>query len=154
MRIKSRGKASLSGALSLCAVLSVGACAPQYENHGYVPPVEELERIRVGVDTRESVAATVGVPTASGMLDDSGYYYVRSRQRALGFLAPEEVEREVVAISFASNGVVENVERFGLERGQVVTLTRRVTTSALKDNNFLRQLLSNIGRLGPAGLGG
>jgi outer membrane protein assembly factor BamE (lipoprotein component of BamABCDE complex) len=149
-----RAKARLFGALSLCAVLSVAGCAPQFENHGYVPPEDQLEQIRVGVDTRESVTATVGVPTSSGVLNDGGYYYVRSRQRALGFLAPEEVEREVVAISFTSGGVVENVERFGLERGQIVPLTRRVTTSPVKNNNFLRQLLSNIGRLGPAGLGG
>ena len=46
------------------------------------------------------------------------------------------------------NGQVENVERFGLEDGQVVALNRRVTTSNTRGVGFLRQLFSNIGNIG------
>jgi outer membrane protein assembly factor BamE (lipoprotein component of BamABCDE complex) len=70
------------------------------------------------------------------------------------FMAPRETEREVVAVSFDSNGVVQNVERFGLERGNVVTLDRRVTSSPISDKSFIRQLLGNIGRFNPAALAG
>ncbi|MFD2738746.1 outer membrane protein assembly factor BamE [Sulfitobacter aestuarii] len=153
MCTRSRVNPRILGTIVLGAVLSLSACAPQYKNYGYIPPEDQLERIRVGVDTRESVTETVGAPVASGVLEGSGYYYVRSRQRALGFLAPEEVEREVVAISFSDAGVVNNVERFGLERGRVVVLERRVTSAPVGSNSPLRKLLSNIGRLGPAGLG-
>lgn len=134
--------------------VALGGCAPQYSNHGYIPPEEDLELIEVGKDTRESVADKVGVPASSGVLNNSGYYYVRMRTRTVGPLAPREIDRQVVAISFADNGVVQNVERFGLERGQVVPLSRRVTTSAVSDNSFLRQLLGNIGRFNPTGFGG
>ena len=47
----------------------------------------------------------------------------------------------------AEEGKVENVERFGLENGQVVAISRRVTDSNIKGVGFLRQLLGNIGRL-------
>ena len=50
--------------------------------------------------------------------------------------------------------MVSNIETFGLEKGQVVPLTRRVSDSAVTDKSFLRQLLGNIGRIGPSGLGG
>ena len=74
-------------------------------------------------------------------------------KRAIGQLASKEIERQVVAISFSSNGVVQNIERFGLERGEVVQISRRVTSSSVKDKSFLRQLLGNIGRFSP-GFGG
>ncbi len=139
----------------VCALgASLGACAPQYANHGYIPPQEDLEQINVGVDTRATVAETIGTPSTAGVVNESGFYYVRSRKRTFGALAPREVEREVLAISFDGAGVVSNVERFGLERGQVVPLARRVTTSGVGDSGFLRQLLGNIGRFNPAGLAG
>lgn len=153
MRILNQtAKAGLrAGGLSL--VLFIGACAPQYQNHGYVPPADQLAQVVVGADTKDSVTQKIGVPTAGGLVGDDSYYYVKTRKRALGFLAPEEVEREVVAISFTNGGVVSNVERFGLERGQVVPLERRVTTSPVSDNSFLRQLLRNLGRFSPAAFG-
>ncbi|KIN64844.1 Lipoprotein [Sulfitobacter noctilucicola] len=141
-------------AAALVTALGLSGCAPQFSNHGYIPPEDDLELISIGADTRESVAEKVGVPTSSGVLTDSAYYYVRMRTRTIGPLAPQEIERQVLSISFADNGVVENIERFGLERGQVVPLSRRVTTSPVSDNSFLRQLLGNIGRFSPSALGG
>lgn len=138
----------------LVVAVSVSGCVAQFQNHGYIPPQEDLDQIVVGVDTRATVEDSVGVPSSAGVLDSSGYYYVRSRKRSLAFFAPKEVEREVLAISFDSAGVVQNVERFGLERGQVVPISRRVTTSGVGNSTFLRQLLGNIGRFNPAALSG
>lgn len=130
--------------------LSLAACSPQFSNHGYIPPPEDLALIEVGTDTRDSVAEKIGVPTSAGVLNDSGYYYVRMRTRSIGPMRPQEIDRQVLAISFTETGVVQNVERFGLERGQVVPLERRVTDASVGDNTFLRQLLGNIGRFNPA----
>jgi outer membrane protein assembly factor BamE (lipoprotein component of BamABCDE complex) len=91
-------------------------------------------------------------PSATGsIVGDSGIYYVRSRVRSFGMFEPEVVEREVVAVSFNASGVVSNVERFGLERGQVVPLSRRVTEANVDNRGFLQQLLGNVGRIGPGG---
>lgn len=139
---------------ALGLALALVACSPQVRNHGYIPPPEDLEQLVVGQDTRETVAEKVGVPVSSGVLNDGGYYYVRMRTRSIGPLARTTTEREVLAISFASNGVVENIERFGLERGQVVPLSRRVTSSPVSNQSFIRQLLGNLGRFRPAGLSG
>lgn len=144
--------------LTLIAVpvlaFSLGACSPQFKNHGYFPPQDQLDEIAVGVDTRDTVAETVGTPSSAGVLNDSGYYYVRSRVRTLGMLRPAVVDRQVLAISFDSAGVVSNIERFGLEKGQVVPLARRVTDSGVTNKTFLRQLLGNIGRFNPAAFQG
>lgn len=128
------------------ALLVIAGCSAQYRNHGYVPVEDDLSNIVVGVDTRDSVAETIGAPSTGGVLKDSGYYYVQSRVRHYAYRAPEVVERQVVAISFDKRGVVRNIERFGLEDGNVITLERRVTDASVQDKSFLRQLLGNLGR--------
>lgn len=81
------------------------------------------------------------------MLNESGFYYVASQFRHYGAYAPEEISREVLAISFDANGVVSNIERFGLKDGRVITLSRRVTDDQAHDSTFVRQLLSSFGRV-------
>ncbi|MEM7295897.1 MAG: outer membrane protein assembly factor BamE, partial [Pseudomonadota bacterium] len=65
---------------------------------------------------------------------------------------PEPVEREVVVVSFGADDVVTNVERYGLEDGRVIALSRRVTDGPEQDSTFLRQLLGSIGRFDPTQL--
>jgi len=133
--------------LGLVVALAVAACSPVYRNHGYVPSDEELALIEVGKDTRESVAATLGRPSAEGLLNDVGWFYVQSRWKHSGAFEPKEIDRQVVSITFSEAGKVENIERFGLDKGNVVALSRRVTDSNVKGVGFLKQLMGNIGRL-------
>ena len=136
------------------ALLGLSGCAATYTNHGYVPPAEELDQIVVGIDTRSSVEETLGSSGSSSVREDDALYFVRSRVRTFAMLEPEVIERKVVAVSFDGNGVVQNVESFGLERGQVVQLTRRVTDSSVANKSFFRQLIGNIGSVTPQAFGG
>ncbi|WP_166415731.1 outer membrane protein assembly factor BamE [Cochlodiniinecator piscidefendens] len=131
----------------LAAVLALASCTSTYRNHGYVPLDEDLDNVIIGVDTQDSVAESIGRPTAAGILAGSGWYYVQSRWQHLAWRAPVEIEREVLAVSFDSDGVVQNIERFGLEDGNVVVLSRRVTDSNIEGVSFLQQLLGNFGVL-------
>ncbi len=134
-------------ALMVAGVVFLASCAAVYQNHGYVPTDEELALIEVGKDTRETVEATLGRPSSQGLLNDVGWFYVQSRWKHFGAMQPKEIDRQVVSITFTEDGVVENIERFGLEKGQVVAISRRVTDSNIKGMGFLKQLLGNIGRL-------
>jgi len=132
---------------ALAVVLGIlSACAPIVRSHGYIPPEEDLALLTVGVDTRDTVAAAVGQPTAAGIITTSGYYYVRSRWETWGPRAPKEVDRQVLALSFSEAGVLENIERFTLADGQVVVLSRRITSTSIRNVSFIRQLLGNVGR--------
>ena len=135
----------LAGVLGLAV-----ACTPMIRNHGYIPLPEDLSRVVIGQDTRESVIDIVGPPGTTGVLDGGNLYYVASQFRHYGAFAPEEINREVMVISFDAAGVLQNIERFGLEEGRVVVLSRRVTESSVRDTTFLRQLLGNVGRVNAA----
>lgn len=131
----------------LVTMLVLAACAPIYQNHGYVPSDEELALIEVGKDSRETVAATLGRPSASGLLNDVGWFYVQSRWQTRGGFEPKEIDRQVVSITFTEDGIVENVERFGLDDGRVVAISRRVTKPNIRGLTFLQQLFGSVGQL-------
>lgn len=130
---------------ALICTIAIAGCTTLYRSHGYVPSEEDLTQITVGVDSRETVADVVGAPSASGVLNATGFYYVESRVRHFAYRRPEVVEREVLAITFDSNGIVRNIERFGLQDGKVIELQKRVTDNAGESGTFLRQLLNNLG---------
>ncbi|GIT90492.1 outer membrane protein assembly factor BamE [Jannaschia pagri] len=128
-------------------LVGVTACSATFRNHGYVPDETDLQALVVGVDTRDTVETTVGRPSANGVLREDAWYYVRSRVRNFAYRAPETIERELVAISFADDGTVQNIERFGLEDGRVVTLSRRVTETSIREFGLIQQLIRNFGRV-------
>jgi len=136
--------------LALACFAILAGCSATYQNHGYVPPDDDLMQLAPGVDTRSTVDDVIGAPSASGMLSGGDYYYVRSRVRHFGMLRPEVIERQVLAISFDGQGVVSNIERFDLRDGSIVPLSRRVTDSSVEGRGFLRQMLGNIGNINPA----
>jgi len=131
----------------LALVLAVAACSPVYRNHGYVPTEDELALVEVGTDTRETVGQKIGRPTTSGLLNDQGWFYVQSRYKHLGPREPQEIERQVLAVTFTEAGVVENIARYGLQDGKVVQISRRVTETNVKGMSLIQQLLGNFGRL-------
>ena len=138
--------------LAVICIMVLGACQAQYQNHGYVPPARDLDQLVIGVDTRATVDDVIGAPSASGLLSDGDYYYVRSRMRAYGARASQVVDRQVVAISFNENDTIRNIESFGLKDGNVVPLTRRVTDSSVMGNGLLRQIFGNFGNIDPSQL--
>jgi outer membrane protein assembly factor BamE (lipoprotein component of BamABCDE complex) len=152
-RFKLHGFAGLTKtALAGLALAVLVACTPLYTNHGYVPDDTALASITTGVDTRDTVAAFLGRPSVEGLIGDAEWFYVRSQWKTVGAKAPLEVDRQVLAITFDEQGVVTNIERFGLEKGEIVAISRRVTTEPIKGRNILAQIFGNIGRLDPAAL--
>jgi len=137
----------IKGLAIMLVVTSLSACSATFRNHGYVPDDTDLQALIVGVDTRDTVETTVGRPATSGVEREDAWYYVQSRVRNYAWRAPETLERQLVAISFAEDGTIDNIERFGLERGRVVTLSRRVTKTSIREFGLIQQIIRNFGRI-------
>ncbi|QBY00751.1 outer membrane protein assembly factor BamE [Rhodophyticola sp. CCM32] len=138
--------------LAALAVCGAAGCAATFNNHGYIPPEEELTAIVPGVDTRESLETSIGTPGAAGVMRDEAWFYTDYRVRNFIYRAPQITERNIIAVSFDDEGVVQNIERFGLEDGQVVRLSRRVTDGGIEEVTLLRQILQNFGRIDVASI--
>lgn len=132
--------------LVACVLIMVVGCTPLYQNHGYIPSDEQLADVLVGVDTRDTVVDLIGPPSAGSVTGGGEYFYVQSRFRLLGPLEAKEITREIVAIQFDETDLVSNVEKFRLDNGNVVILSRRVTQDLVRDTTFLRQLFGSVGR--------
>lgn len=138
---------ALRGTVLGLVTLALAACSATYQNHGFIPPEEELSAILPGVDTRDSLALSVGEPSAAGIIREDAWFYAAYRVRNFAYQAPRVIERDIVAVTFDEDGVVRNIERFGLEDGQLVQLSRRVTDTGVGEVTVLTQILSNFGRL-------
>ncbi|WP_375259853.1 outer membrane protein assembly factor BamE [Citreimonas sp.] len=121
--------------------------------HGWTPPEELLQQIVPGIDSRATVEDVVGPPTASGVLNDGGFYYIETDMRQIGWRAPEITDRRIVAITFDDASVVTNITEYGLQDGRVVPISRRVTESPDSNIGFIRRLFGNIGGLSLPGIG-
>lgn len=147
------GRSWRSGALAVIVAGLLAACSPIMRFHGYAPSDTDLAQITVGQDTRETVAAKIGQPGIGGVMEGSGWFYVQSDWEHRNWRAPEELDRQVVAITFDQRDRVTNIERFGLEDGAVIALSRRVTDTGPRPS-VLSQVLRVLGRFSAASLGG
>ncbi|MFZ9020204.1 MAG: outer membrane protein assembly factor BamE [Paracoccaceae bacterium] len=136
--------------LALVLVMAtLAACGGQYRNHGYMPLAEDVDALIVGVDTRDSIIEVMGVPTTGGVLTEEAMYYVRSRVHHTGYVKPNEIQRDVLVLSFDKNQILRNVERFGIEKGKLIRLEHRVTEAPGGDRSVLQQIIGSIGGFNP-----
>ena len=136
--------------LALVLVMAtLAACGGQYRNHGYMPLAEDVDALIVGVDTRDSIIEVMGVPTTGGVLTGEAMYYVRSRVHHKGYVKPNEIQRDILVLSFDKNQILRNVERFGIEKGKLIRLEHRVTEAPGGDRSVLQQIIGSIGGFNP-----
>ena len=126
---------------------AASGCAQLDRYNGFIPPAEELATLTVGSTTKDEVISLFGPPASERALQNNTIYYASSQFRYFGPLAPEEVDRQVLAIDFDSSDRVRNISRYTLEDGRVVVLDRRVTDDGINDVTFLSQLLGSFGRI-------
>lgn len=135
--------------LTLVVILALGACEPIVRTHGYVPSRSNIEALVPGVDTKLSVADAIGRPSDIGLRDGQSWYYVSNTVSNYMFLEPETLERTVLALDFDGDDVLTGVNEYGLEDGQVIELTTRITPTDRRRRNILDQLFGNIGSITP-----
>ena len=125
------------------ASLLVAGCVPKVDVHGYVPIAEDVASIAVG-DAQESVLARLGEPTTRGLAGTNAWYYISSKVRRVAFFAPEEIGRQIVAITFSGERVAQ-IERYGLADGRVINLNTNETVTDGRKLTFFEQFLGNVG---------
>ncbi len=140
----------LSKALRRTAVLLlslglVGAgCAPTTQVHGYIPSPSDVARVQPGVDTVATVEEILGLPTSTGLLRDSAWFYVQSIFESYTYNPARVVDRTILVVNFNPNGVVTGIEKFGIDKGRIVRLTARTTDTGGRQLGVLEQIFGNL----------
>jgi len=130
-----------------CVIFLLGgfSCSQQFRNHGYIPSEEELSIVSVSEDDKDSVVQKLGTPSIGGVLDDGNIYFVQTKVLKNSIRASKPVDRQVLVLSFDENSRLDNIQKFGLEKGKIVILEYRTTPSGLKNMSFLFRLFQNVG---------
>lgn len=123
---------------------ALSACTPQVTVHGFVPSRAEVDSIEPGIDTILSIEDRIGRPSSSALLGDSDWYYVQTVMEQVAYRAPEVTNREVLAIGFDEDGVVADVQRYGLEDGRIINLSPRITRTGGQRRNALLALFGGL----------
>jgi outer membrane protein assembly factor BamE (lipoprotein component of BamABCDE complex) len=129
----------------LLAVL-LGGCSAQIDSHGEHLEEGRLALVRPGVQNRDDVARLLGSPSSTSPFGDDTWYYISDVVETRSIFDREVTERQVVTIQFDPQGIVREVDMFGLEKGREVELVERETPSFGESLTFIDQLVGNLGR--------
>lgn len=141
---------SASIALIGAAALTAG-CTQIRDHQGYMPDESLIASVQPGIDTRDSVAGTLGRPTFVGQFDPKDWYYVSRNTRNLGFQMPNPVDQMVLHVRFDEAGNVASVNRTGIEQVVSVNPFPDETPTLGRNSGFFQELFGNIGAVGAAG---
>jgi outer membrane protein assembly factor BamE (lipoprotein component of BamABCDE complex) len=138
---------SLLRSVSLLAVLgTMAACEPMVDTRGNMPPADVVGTIQPGLTTRAQVSQLLGSPSSVGTFNNRTWYYIGRKTETVAFLAPELTEQQVLVVKFDDTGVVQNLEKRGIEIAQDISMNSNETPTAGHSLGFFEQLFGNIGR--------
>ena len=136
------------------ALLGAAGCAPVENQRGYVPDMEAISSIQVGMDTRDTVSKKLGDPSSAATFNNDTWYYISAHVEQNAFFAPRATERNILAVEFAQDGKVSGVQRYSLEDGRIVDFVTRETPTRGRDLSLLQQIFNSVpGQIGAPGRG-
>ncbi|WP_122465171.1 MULTISPECIES: outer membrane protein assembly factor BamE [Brevundimonas] len=136
-------------AVLVTAALLIGtsACAPQIGRHGFQPVDVTPGEIETGVDTKSTVLARLGSPSATSTFEDNIWYYISQTTERYTWNPSGVAARSVTAISFnEGDDTVAEVRQLGLEDGQQVAMNGRETPTRGRELSAIEQILGTVGR--------
>jgi outer membrane protein assembly factor BamE (lipoprotein component of BamABCDE complex) len=136
-------------ATALCSGLwfaGLAACAPTIQQEGNVPDPDQVVQINPGVDDKNRVNQLLGSPSSVSAFQDRTWYYISRRTEQTAFFDPRVVEQEVLAISFDTQNLVQDMKVYGIEKGRLVPMVDRITPTHGNDLTIVQQVLGNLGR--------
>jgi outer membrane protein assembly factor BamE (lipoprotein component of BamABCDE complex) len=140
----------------LIACLLLSSCSwlmPPPQVRGNKVDPESLKELVPGTSTKADVSAIIGSPTARDSFDENTWLYIGEMTQERIGRTLGELDQNVVVLNFNDKGVLANVHTLDKEDALPVAVIARTTPSPGTEASFMQQLLGNIGRFNPAGVG-
>jgi outer membrane protein assembly factor BamE (lipoprotein component of BamABCDE complex) len=130
----------------VCATL--GGCAGEQFQKGYVLPPGALEQIPIGA-SQDQVLIVMGTPSTVATLNGEVFYYISQRSsRPVAFMNDRIIDQRVIAIYFDRNRQVRKLANYGLQDGKIFDFISRTTPTSGQEVNYVAPLFKaiNIGQ--------
>ncbi len=129
------------------AALLTGCISPSRDFQGYVADDRKPAEVEPGEDTRSSVLADLGSPSTSSVFDENTWFYISATRERFTFFRPSVATRDVVAIRFGEDDVVEEVLHYDEADGRIIDYASRETPTRGRELGLLEQIFGNVGRV-------
>jgi outer membrane protein assembly factor BamE (lipoprotein component of BamABCDE complex) len=139
-------------AAAALSVLATG-CVSIRDNRGYILDSAVADSIQPGVDNKTSVERAMGRPTFASQFGDKDWYYISTQTQTRPFSRARAADQTVIRVRFDDQGVVEAVDRAGMDKVVFLDPESDKTPTLGRDRGLLEDLFGNIGTVG-SGLGG
>ena len=134
-------------AIAAGLLTSAAACAPITTYSGFQAIEANPKDVKVGTDTKSTVRASLGSPSATSTFDPNVWFYIDQIKERVAFRRPVITSRNVVAVTFdKETEVVKSVDTMSLKDGKVIAFNGRETPTRGRALTVLEQLLGNVGR--------
>ncbi|NPD67977.1 outer membrane protein assembly factor BamE [Lichenicola cladoniae] len=149
--------ARFAGAFLLLAPVGLTGCSiftPIPTPRGQMVEKQDYDTLVPGTTTRADVTALLGSPTSRATFDDNTWFYIGEVTAPVPLSRPRVNQQQVLVLNFDQGGVLRQLRRLDKSQAHNVAMVGRVTPSPGSDASFMQQLIGNVGRYNPMGLGG
>jgi outer membrane protein assembly factor BamE (lipoprotein component of BamABCDE complex) len=136
-------------AATTLAAAGLSACSPITSYSGFQAIDANPKDVKVGTDTKSTVRAKLGSPSATSTFDPNVWFYINQVKQRVAFRKPKVTARNVTAITFDKESeTVTAVNLFTLKDGKAIAYNTRETPTRGREMTVLEQLLGSVGRGG------
>lgn len=112
-----------------------------------MPEEAKVSQIKVG-QTKDTVQDILGNPSLITGLNDNHWIYMSSTQKKVAFLDMEELDRDILALTFEKDKV-SKIENFTLADGNAIAIDSDETQTANPKIGFFRKYFGGVGSYMP-----
>lgn len=135
----------------LSLVLVCSACSSDVflKHNGNMPEESKIQKIAIG-QNKDEVRDILGNPSSVTGLNENHWIYMSSTQKKVAFLRPEELQRDILAITFKDDKI-SKIEKFDLADGNNIKIDPDETKTANSNVGFFRKYFGGVGQYLPFG---
>ncbi|MDP3371370.1 MAG: outer membrane protein assembly factor BamE [Candidatus Paracaedibacteraceae bacterium] len=128
----------------------ITACDPFIDNHGFNHETLDLQKITIGLDTKDTVREKFGSPSSEPFFPthagtkETQWLYITKRTSTNAFFEPKTLLQQTIVVSFSEKDIVTNVKK--IEGEHVVEMNKNQTESSGYESSVARDIFGNFGR--------
>lgn len=127
-------------------MFSMSGCIAIHDHRGRMVDPENLAKLKLNVDDKETVRQTIGSPTFEDKFNPNQWAYVYQYTSRRSFFHPDTLKFEVIRATFNDKGILIKLDNLQAQTIPGVQPVQRVTETSGHRNTFAQQLLGNFGK--------
>jgi outer membrane protein assembly factor BamE (lipoprotein component of BamABCDE complex) len=126
---------------------------PLSARRGALIEPDAVSQLVPGTSTRADATSLLGSPTARATFDDNTWIYISQITKSRIGRTPGVTSQHVLVLQFDPSGTLRSMHKLDKADGKEIAMAPGATPSPGSEAGFMQQLIGNVGKFTPAGLG-